>query len=342
MRPAAFVLRSAALAPAVRSLTALALVLVAIPVHGAQRTFVASYGDDANTCSRAAPCRSFAIAAAATDDNGEIVVLDSAGYGAVTITQSLSIIAPPGVYAGISVFSGDGVTINGIGASVVLRGLAINGQGGSGGIHVAQAATVRVEQCIVSNMTSAGFRTDAVTGAELFIEDSLFRDNGGNGVQIFSGDASFDRVRAENNGVAGLVAQAANGDTVRVNVRDSAFAGNTGSGISGSTGAASTLQLGVERTTLARNSEGLHVLSAVGTSYVTVDRSFVSSNNSYGVTAEGAGATLALTGNTLTRNGQYAIRQMTSAVVESAGNNTARLNGLGNVSGSITTTFPTI
>ena len=78
----------------------------------AQRTFVASTGLDANPCSIGAPCRSFGAAISHTDSDGEIIVLDSAGYGPVTIIQSVSIIAPPGVYAGISVFSGDGVTID--------------------------------------------------------------------------------------------------------------------------------------------------------------------------------------------------------------------------------------
>jgi hypothetical protein len=77
----------------------------------AQRTFVASYGSDANPCSLTAPCRGFAAAVAQTSTDGEVIVLDSAGYGTVTIAQSVSIIAPPGVYAGISVFSGDGITV---------------------------------------------------------------------------------------------------------------------------------------------------------------------------------------------------------------------------------------
>jgi hypothetical protein len=77
--------------------------------YAAQRAFVASYGTDVNTaanCSLASPCRGFAAAATVTDANGEIIVLDSAGYGPVTITKSISIIAPAGVYAGITVFSG--------------------------------------------------------------------------------------------------------------------------------------------------------------------------------------------------------------------------------------------
>src|SRR5512133_3487665 len=69
----------------------------------AQRTFVASNGQDTNPCSITLPCRSFATAIGKTSANGEVIVLDSAGYGAVTITQSVTIAAPAGVYAGIFV-----------------------------------------------------------------------------------------------------------------------------------------------------------------------------------------------------------------------------------------------
>ena len=85
----------------------------------AQRTFVASYGATANTafnCSLSKPCRAFSEAISVTNPGGEVVVLDSAGYGPVTITQSVSIIAPAGVHAGVTVFTGDGVTVNAPGA----------------------------------------------------------------------------------------------------------------------------------------------------------------------------------------------------------------------------------
>src|SRR5262245_34837012 len=68
----------------------------------AQRTFVASTGSDANPCTLTAPCRSFATAIANTSPNGEVIVKDTAGYGPVTITKSVSIVSPPGVYGGIA------------------------------------------------------------------------------------------------------------------------------------------------------------------------------------------------------------------------------------------------
>ena len=124
-----------------RLLVAAVAVLVAANfAHAAaQRTFVASNGLPANTafnCSIAKPCRAFSEAIGVTNPGGEVIVLDSAGYGSVTITKSISLIAPSGIYAGISVFSGfDGVTVNAPGAIVVLRGLSINGQGGDTRAH---------------------------------------------------------------------------------------------------------------------------------------------------------------------------------------------------------------
>ncbi len=59
----------------------------------ATRTWVSGVGDDVNPCSRTAPCKTFAGAISKTATGGEINVLDHGGYGAVTITKSISIIA---------------------------------------------------------------------------------------------------------------------------------------------------------------------------------------------------------------------------------------------------------
>src|SRR6185369_11372319 len=81
----------------VSALFALALTAVATDVSALPRTFVASFGLDSNGCSLSSPCRGFTKALAVTDPGGEIVVLDSAGYGAVTIDKSVSIIVPTGI-----------------------------------------------------------------------------------------------------------------------------------------------------------------------------------------------------------------------------------------------------
>src|SRR5260370_29751704 len=99
----------------------------------APRTFVASTGSDGNPCSRFAPCRTFQSALNAVAVGGEVVALDSAGFGSnLTINKSVAITASPGVFAGIVVFTGHGIDINAAGSdTVILRGLTINSQGGN-------------------------------------------------------------------------------------------------------------------------------------------------------------------------------------------------------------------
>lgn len=84
--------------------------LAANSSFAAQRTFVASTGSDANLCSLPQPCRSFNAAIAQTNAGGEVVILDTAAYGAVTITKSVKILAPAGVYGGVTVFGGTNPT----------------------------------------------------------------------------------------------------------------------------------------------------------------------------------------------------------------------------------------
>ena len=84
-------------------------------------------------------------------------MLDSGGYGRVTIDKSVAITAPAGVYAGISVFAGtNGVDVDGAGIGVALRGLTINGQGGDTGIVFTQGTRLYIEQCTISNMGAHG------------------------------------------------------------------------------------------------------------------------------------------------------------------------------------------
>jgi hypothetical protein len=116
---------------------AVVLLLVPSAEAAASRTFVSGLGADTGTCGRSAPCRSFAYALTQTASGGEITVLDSAGYGPVTITQSVTINNPGGVEAGITVPSGqNGITITAPStANITLRGLTLLGGGvGASGI----------------------------------------------------------------------------------------------------------------------------------------------------------------------------------------------------------------
>jgi len=153
----------------------------------AQRTFVASNGNDANTafsCSIVKPCRGFAAAIGVTAAGGEVIVLDSAGYGPVTITKSVSIIAPPGVYAGVTVFSGNGITVNAPGATVALRGLSIIGQGGTNGVDYSGVSSpggaLLIDNCEIRGMSGVGIQVTNNSGfhrLSVLVKHSIVHDN---------------------------------------------------------------------------------------------------------------------------------------------------------------------
>jgi hypothetical protein len=330
----------------------------------AQRTFVRSDGVDTNPCSIASPCRSFAVAIAATDPDGEIVVLDSAGYGIVTVSKGVSIIAPPGIYAGISVPSGnDGIDVAASGKKVVLRGLAINGQGGNTGINITAAAEVHIEYCVVSNMGSDGIQVtsggavyvdhtivrsnadNGITlgsgGADLFLDDTRIANNIVTGMFLTSGKTTLNRVAVENNGVDGVdMVPNASADP-HLSVRDSLIAGNGTEGVYITASSGSTARAEFEHTSTVRNgADGLALLANFGAVSAHASNVNSSGNGNNGVFAVGAAATLTVTGSTMTRNGGYGMNQTSGSTLRSPGNNIVDGNVAGALNGSITPITP--
>jgi len=276
--------------------TILATVLTIVPISAfaaAQRTFVASYGLTTNTafnCSLTKPCRAFAEAISVTGSKGEVVVLDSAGYGPVAITKSVSIIAPPGIYAGISVISGDGVTVNAPGAVVVLRGLFINGQGGRWGVHLQNAARVRIEGCTISNMAQEGVH-HAAPGAELVMLDTIVRDNGNSGINVVA-DTSIvlDHVRSEHNQGAGLGIVSSSSEA-SATITDSIFAHNAGNGIVADANVDTPTYIHVERSTMSNNGGAGFVATTVHAGAVvsaTLARNAINRNGGDGILLSGS------------------------------------------------------
>src|SRR5436305_2079853 len=136
----------------------LVLLIVSVAAQAqATRTWVSGVGDDANPCSRTAPCKTFAGAISKTAAGGEINVLDPGGFGAVTITKSITI-SSEGFEAGVLVSGTNGIIVNaGNTGVVVLRGLDIEGLGtGLSGIKVLSAGAVHVENCTINNFTQSG------------------------------------------------------------------------------------------------------------------------------------------------------------------------------------------
>jgi hypothetical protein len=193
----------------------------------ATRTWVSGVGDDANPCSRTAPCKTFAGAISKTALNGEINCLDPGGYGAVTITKSITIDCHE-IFAGILNAGTNGINIpfdsfTAVGETrktVRLRNLNINGANtGLIGISITGTAAsagseVFVEDCLIDGQFGGSMRgiNDTRNGGALFVTNTTIRNVGSSGILMSPvGTAlvpplrgTLSNVRLENNGNAGL------------------------------------------------------------------------------------------------------------------------------------------
>jgi hypothetical protein len=172
----------------------------------ATRTWVSGVGDDANPCSRTAPCKTFAGAISKTAVGGEIDALDPGGFGAFTISKSITIDGT-GALAGILAAGVTGIRINitadpkDTAKSVRLRGLTINGWGtGANGINVMAASLVSVEDCVIDGFSANGILATGV----VFVRNTTIRNNVVAGITISSGYLGLADVALVFNG-AGLV-----------------------------------------------------------------------------------------------------------------------------------------
>ena len=309
-----------------------------------QRAFVSALsGNDANTatgCPATAPCRWFAAALTVVNPNGEIVAMDSGAYGAFTPTTSISIVAAPGVYAGITVFSGNGVTIATAGIDVALRGLSINSMGPSTrGVYMTNGAKLTITDCEFSNFSGVGFAAVYVnTAAAVRVVGSLFRDSY-YGVLLSSGaTASISESKFFGSGYFGLLVTDAFGGsliTTTAYVDHSVANGNLNAFAAHNVATGNASLLFVADSVITKSTyDAVRAYAPAGVARVAVSNSRIFQNDA-GLYASDAGAKLVATGNTVTRNA-IGLVQLSSALLESAGDNVVRDNG-SNFLGSITT-----
>jgi hypothetical protein len=245
----------------------------------ATRTWVSGVGDDANPCSRTAPCKTFQGSISKTAAGGEIDTLDSGGFGAVTITKSITIDGTAGL-AGILVSGTNAIIVNASSSDVViLRNLDINGVGsGLAGVLILAAGNVRVENCKIYRFSGRGIE-DRRTAGHLAVTNTMVNDNGQTGILAISGASStlnvtVDNVQMHRNGNSGF---AVTGGARGMVVRSSATS-NTAMGFYADTGATLDVEASVafangntgimaltggtirlSNTTVTNNAIGLHV-----------------------------------------------------------------------------------
>jgi hypothetical protein len=163
------------------------LLAALLPAAAAQaqatRTWVSGVGDDANPCSRTAPCKTFAGAISKTAGGGSINVLDPGGFGGVTIQKSITISADH-VEGGVLVSGTNGITVSAsVADTVVLEGLDIEGlKTGLHGVNFVSGALLVIERCKIHQFATDGVNAASSTpGATTIINKSFILSNGTQG-----------------------------------------------------------------------------------------------------------------------------------------------------------------
>src|SRR5262249_20963635 len=176
-------------------LGALAIVLLGTTLMSAQatRTWVSGVGDEANPCSRTAPCKTFAGAISKTATGGEIDALDPGGFGALTITKAITLDGGGGQVASVLVSGTNGIVVQAGGNDVVIiRNLRINGIGsGFNGVRFLSGKDLNVENCFIFGFTQNGIdiALNQATQASAHIINTVLKNNGGDGVRATNAQA---------------------------------------------------------------------------------------------------------------------------------------------------------
>lgn len=268
---------------------------------GADRTWVSGLGSDMNPCSRTAPCQTFAAAYANTNVGGQINVIDAGGYGSLTITHSITIDGSESFSSVLSSMDTVGFLINaGPSDVVVLRGLNIQG-GGKNGIRFLGGGKLYVEDCRIFGFQERGISFEPNDKSELFVKDSIIRDNGTAGIAVVpsggAARATIDHTRLDGNqnGLSVL-------DDSMVTIRDSVASSNT--------------------------INGVVLLNSAAPPSASIENCLITNNTSNGIKVTGNKTIARLSGSTVTAN-DTGLLVAGGGAIESFGNN--------NVEGNIST-----
>lgn len=250
----------------------------------ATRTWVSGVGDDANPCSRTAPCKTFAGAISKTAAKGVINVLDPGGFGAVTITKAITIEGPQ-KWGGILNALTNGVIVNaGASDTVNLRGLSIDGAGsGVNGVRFLAGAKLVIEDCYIAS-AATGVDFEPTGNSKLEMINTTVNNTTTNAVLIQAGaagnaNASLEKVRLTNSQFGLKVVKGV------VSVKDSVVSGITTTAVKAA-GTTAIAEITLDDTLVSDSGGGVNAAGA--TSKIFISRSTVT-HNSVGVSASSSG-----------------------------------------------------
>src|SRR5262245_20904622 len=277
------------------------------------RTYVSGVGNDSSPCTASSPCKTFQAALALTVAGGEIYVLNSANYGAVTINKAVTITSE-GAVAGVLASSGIGITISAGASDVVnLRGLDLDGgNSGTVGIQFNSGQSLAIQKCSIRNFTNSGISIAPGAGATSFlVSDTVVTNNGANGLLVAPTSSAavngvLNRVVASGNGLSssGLGIFVYGGGTsgaVNVTMTDS-VANNNYYGVGANAAAAmvrnstiSNNMIGVRADQTAIVRVGQTTITANGTGWQATNGGLLQSYGNNNVSGNGTDGTLTST-----------------------------------------------
>jgi hypothetical protein len=248
----------------------------------ATRTWVSGVGDDVNPCSRTAPCKTFAGAISKTAVNGEINCLDPGGFGAVTITKSITIDCHE-IFAGVTHSLTTGATINfdSFGGTdtrktVRLRNLNFSGfDNGLRGIRViggvaSAGSEVMIEDCRIDGSFGSpgrGIEDFRSGGGLLSVDNTIIRNLGSAAISVDpngtgGGSSTQINVRISNTWVNNTAFGLNFGSNVKATIYRSVVTGVTNAGVFAIQNSAGTTEVNVDRCTINSNGIGIHASTA--------------------------------------------------------------------------------
>ena len=270
----------------------------------ATRTWVSGVGDDANPCSRTAPCKTFAGAISKTASGGEINCLDPGGFGAVTITKSITLDCT-GTMGSIlnsgtnGIIVNDSVTASPNTIEVLVRGLSIDGAGtiaGINGVRFISGRSLVLQDVFIQNETGQNGIVIEPSGAAEFYAENVTVTDGATGILLQplgasgSVNAVLRNVRVQNNSSHGLFVS----PKATATIDRSAFSGNSNGVVANASGANPAI--------------------------VMLNDSVVSGNSIAGVRSNGASARVRVANSVITAN-QAGLTILNGGILNTYGNN---------------------
>jgi len=279
-------------------LSAIGLALLAVPANAqATRTWVSGVGDDANPCSRTAPCKTFAGAIVKTSTPGEIDCLDPGGFGALTITKAITIDCLFVSNGGVLVAGTNGITIAvPAGSMVTLKGLDFEGlspgSASPSGVSVVTSGSVFIEDCTIRDFSTAGINfAPSASGAQLTVNNVFLTNNGtaaGNAAILLRPTGGANATVIINNARIGLATNGIFADgsggvgTMNVNVANTAISNISNNGITVSQSTGTAINAAVVNTLITYSSNAGAVLSGSASS-LTLGSDTITNNVNFGM-----------------------------------------------------------